>query len=181
MQIWRINVRNKELVRSPIPDTWVRLGGRGLIARIMLDEIPATCDPLGRHNKLIFAPGLLVGHMLSSCDRISVGGKSPLTGGIKESNAGGSTGLQITNLGIKALIIEDAPQEPEWQLMIISKNGVTFEPAGDLVGKGIYESARNLLERFGNKVAISLIGIGGEMQLLTAGIQNLDKDGIPSR
>ena len=181
MQIWRINVRNKDLVRSPIPDTWVRLGGRGLIARIMLDEVPATCDPLGRHNKLIFAPGLLVGHMLSSCDRISVGGKSPLTGGIKESNAGGSTGLQITNLGIKALIIEDTPQETEWQLMVISKNGVTFEPAGDLVGKGVYESARNLLKRFGNKVAISLIGIGGEMQLLTAGIQNLDKDGIPSR
>ncbi len=70
-----------------------------------------TCDPLGPENKLIFAPGLLVGHMLSSTDRISMGGKSPLTGGIKEANAGGRTGLHMTHMGIHALIIEDQPKE----------------------------------------------------------------------
>ena len=69
----------------------------------------ATCDPLGDGNKLIFAPGLLVGHMLSSTDSISVGGKSPLTGGIKEANAGGRTGLHMAIMGIHALIIEDKP------------------------------------------------------------------------
>ena len=89
MQIWRVNTKTQRLTREPVPEGWERLGGRGLLARILVDEVVATCDPLGPHNKLIFAPGLLVGHMLSSCDRISVGGKSPLTGGVKESNAGG--------------------------------------------------------------------------------------------
>jgi aldehyde:ferredoxin oxidoreductase len=106
MQTWRINVRTKSLTQEPAPEAWEMYGGRALLARILLDEVEPTCEPLGPKNKLIFAPGLLVGHMLSSCDRISVGGKSPLTGGIKESNAGGRTGLQMTHLGIKALIIE---------------------------------------------------------------------------
>ena len=93
LNVWRINVRTQTLNLEPVPHTWTRLGGRGLLARILLDEVNATCDPLGPGNKLIFAPGLLVGHMLSSTDRISIGGKSPLTGGIKEANAGGRTGL----------------------------------------------------------------------------------------
>jgi aldehyde:ferredoxin oxidoreductase len=42
------------------------LGGRALVARFLLDEVPPECDPLGPYNKLIWAPGLLVGHMLSS-------------------------------------------------------------------------------------------------------------------
>lgn len=87
-QIWRVNVHEQTLKQEPVPDSWNRLGGCGLLARILLDEVDAQGDPLGPGNKLIFVPGLLVGHMLSSTDRISVGGKSPLTGSIKESNAG---------------------------------------------------------------------------------------------
>jgi aldehyde:ferredoxin oxidoreductase len=109
-QIWRVNVCTQELKREPVPKTWQRLGGRGLLTRIMLDEVDANCDPLGAENKLIFAPGLLVGHMLSSTDRISIGGKSPLTGGIKEANAGGRTGLHMAHMGMHALIIEDQPK-----------------------------------------------------------------------
>lgn len=179
--VWRVDVRNQTLSREPVPDSWRRLGGRGLVARILLDEVPATCDPLGAENKLIFAPGLLVGHMLSSCDRISVGGKSPLTKGVKESNAGGRTGLQLTHLGIKALIIEGYPVEPGWWLLHLSAAGARFERADDLAGKGVYEVAPPLLERYGDKVAIALIGPGGEMRLSAAGIQNLDKDKVPSR
>ena len=67
-----------------------------------------------------FAPGLLVGHMLSSTDRISVGGKSPLTGGIKEANAGGRTGLHMATMGIKALILEDQPAEEGFWVLHLS-------------------------------------------------------------
>ena len=181
MEIWRIQVQDQKLSREAVPAEWDSLGGRGLLAQIMVDEVPGDCDPLGEHNKLIFAPGLLVGHMLSSCDRISVGGKSPLTGGIKESNAGGSTGLQMTHMGIKALILEGARQGPGWQVLHLSLQGARFDPADDLAGLGVYESARRLQERYGEKVAMSLIGQGGEMQLTSAGIQNLDKDRVPSR
>ncbi|MFQ5399307.1 MAG: aldehyde ferredoxin oxidoreductase family protein [Anaerolineae bacterium] len=181
MQIWRVNVREQTLSREPAPENWSHLGGRGLLARILVDEVNATCDPLGPNNKLIFAPGLLVGHRLSSCDRISIGAKSPLTGGVKESNAGGRTGLHLTHLGIKALIIEDHPAQPGCWTLHLSMDGARFEAANDLTGLGVYKVAPRLLERYGDKVAISLIGPGGEMMMAGAGIQNIDKDGVPSR
>jgi aldehyde:ferredoxin oxidoreductase len=179
--VWRVNTRTQKFQRLPVPESWQSLGGRGLLARILLDDVPPTCDPLGPNNKLIFAPGLLVGHMLSSCDRISIGGKSPLTGGVKEANAGGRTGLQLTHLGIKALIIEDRPAEPGWWLLHLSSQGARFERADDLAGLGVFEVTPPLLKRYGDKVAIALIGPAGEMRLTAAGIQNLDKDRIPSR
>jgi len=179
--IWRVNLRTRQFTKEPIPEAWVTLGGRALLARILLDEVDATCDPLGPQNKLIFALGLLVGHKLSSCDRISIGAKSPLTGGVKESNAGGRTGLQMAYLGIRALIVEEALPDPEWQFLHCSASGLRFENASETVGLGVYETAPHLLERYGDSVAIAMIGQGGETQLLAAGIQNLDKDSVPSR
>jgi aldehyde:ferredoxin oxidoreductase len=108
--------------------------------------------------------------MLSSTDRISIGAKSPLTGGIKESNAGGRTGLQLAHLGIKALVIEDKPAEPGFWILHLSSSGLHFEPAGDLVGKGVFSVSPPMLERYGDKVAIALIGPGGEL-FNSAGIQ----------
>jgi aldehyde:ferredoxin oxidoreductase len=181
MEVWRVNVRTQQFTKEPVPDSWRRLGGRGLLARILLDEVDAKCDPLGPQNKLIFAPGLLVGHMLSSTDRISVGGKSPLTRGIKEANAGGRTGLHMTHMGIHALIIEDQPEQDGLWVLHLSLQGANWEKAGDLAGSGVYESASRLVQKHGDKVAIALIGPGGEMKMASAGIQNLDKDRVPSR
>ena len=180
-QVWRVNVREQTLKHEPVPDAWKRLGGRGLLACILLDEVDAKCDPLGPENKLIFAPGLLVGHMLSSTDRISVGGKSPLTGGIKESNAGGRTGLQMTHMGIHALIVEDVPEDDGFWILHLSLKGARWERADDLVGLGVYDTAPELIAKYGDNVAIALIGPGGEMRMKAAGIQNLDKDRVPSR
>ena len=179
--IWRIDVSDKSFTQEPVPDAWVHLGGRGLIARILLDEVNAECEPLGRRNKIIFAPGLLVGHMLSSSDRISIGGKSPLTGGIKESNAGGTTGLQLAMLGIKALIIEGLPGNKDLSMLYLDGDGAKFESADSLRGLGVYETARLIRERYEAKIGIALIGPAGEMNMRAAGIQNLDKDGVPAR
>lgn len=180
-KIWRVNTRDRSYSIEDVPLLWERLGGRGLVARILVDEVPATCEPLGAFNRLIFTPGLLVGHMLSSCDRISVGGKSPLTGGVKEANAGGTTGLQMAHLGIKALIIEDKPLDETWSILHISRDGVNFKSAEDLLGLGVYESGEKLVEIYGPKIAAAIIGPGGELQLLSSGIENFDKENLPSR
>ena len=181
LSVWRVNVRDKSFTRETVPNTWERLGGRGLVARILVDEVPPTCEPLGSYNKLLFTPGLLVGHMLSSCDRISIGGKSPLTGGVKEANAGGKTGLKLTFLGIKALIIEDKPVDNNWNILYLNPDGVKFEKADDYVGLGVYDTTKKIIENYGENIAIALIGPGGEKQLLSAGIENLDKENNPSR
>jgi aldehyde:ferredoxin oxidoreductase len=186
MDVWRVNLRDQALKREAVPEGWSRLGGRGLSARILLDEVPATCEPLGPYNKLVLAPGLLVGHMLTSCDRISFGAKSPMTRGIKEANAGGSTGLHMTNMGMKALILEgqceaNGNARSGWWVLHLSLAGARFEPADDVAGLGVHDAAARLLTRYGAKVAIALIGPAGEMQLYAAGIQNLDKDRVPAR
>jgi aldehyde:ferredoxin oxidoreductase len=183
--IWRINVRTQALSVEPVPEAWLHLGGRGLVARILLDEVPAICEPLGPLNKLVFTPGLLVGHMLSSCDRISIGGKSPLTRGVKEANAGGTTGLQMAFMGIRALIIEGQPEGKGFSVLYLSLEAgipkIRFDDAKDLVGRGVYETAKLMFARYGEKKAFAIIGPGGEMRLATAGILHLDKDKTPAR
>jgi aldehyde:ferredoxin oxidoreductase len=179
--VWRLNTRERTLQYEPVPESWEGLGGRALIARVLVDDVEPTCDPLGPNNKLIFAPGLLVGHRLSSCDRISIGGKSPLTGGAKESNAGGRTGYHLAQLGIKALILEDRPTGDDWQVVHLSADGARFDSAEDLIGLGVTDATEKLVDKYGDHVAIALIGPGGEMELRSAGIQNLDKDLVPSR
>ena len=179
--VWRANVAAETVSVERLPERWRKQGGRALIPRILLDEIPPGFDPLGPLNKLIWSVGLLVGHGISSCDRISIGAKSPLTGGVKESNGGGSTGLRLSRLGIRALILEGAPSDAGWRLLRLSTEGGVFEPADELAGLGVDAAAQRLRERYGPKVGIALIGPGGEMGLRAAGVQNLDKDGAASR
>lgn len=181
MQVWRINVGTRTLVEEDIPPSWEYLGGRGLIARILLDEVPPECDPLGPLNKLIFTPGLLVGHMLSSCDRLSIGGKSPLTGTVKESNSGGTTGMQLALLGIRAMIVEGVPADQSFAVLVVTPDSIRFDSAEGLTGKGVYDTASILRQRYLNPPALSIIGPAGEVGMLSAGILNLDQDQNPSR
>jgi len=58
-KIIRVNVRTKETKYEDAPEEYLKTGGRGLIAKIMLKEVKPTCEPLGRYNKLIIANGLL--------------------------------------------------------------------------------------------------------------------------
>ena len=130
MQVLRVNLQTDTVAYEDIPEGWQPLGGRALVARFLLDEVPPLCNPLGPSNKLIWTPGLLVGHMLSSCDRISIGGKSPLTGGVKEANAGGTTGLKMVWLGIHSLVLEGGPPEDDsWKLLYIDADGAPPSPS----------------------------------------------------
>ncbi|MHB8157303.1 MAG: aldehyde ferredoxin oxidoreductase family protein, partial [Desulfocucumaceae bacterium] len=137
--------------------------------------------PLGPNNKLIIAPGLLSGTRAPSSGRLSVGGKSPLTGGIKESNAGGITSQKLACLGIKAIVLEGRPEGSDWYGIKITLAGAEIFNANDLAGKGTYEVTSICRERFGAKVAVVTIGPAGEMLLPSAGIANNDPEGNSSR
>ena len=82
----RVDMTNQTAEIAPYPDDWKLLGGRALSARILLDECDPTCDPLGPDNVLVMAPGVVSGTAAPTSGRISMGGKSPLTHGIKEAN-----------------------------------------------------------------------------------------------
>ena len=177
MKNLRANVQTGEIHFKDVPEVWKPYGGRALVARFLLDEVPPMCDPLGPYNKLLWAPGLLTGHMLSSMDRVSVGGKSPLTGGVKEANAGGSIGMRMAWLRLFALIIEGGPPEDgSWRLLYINEDGARFEDANDLVGLDLPELGNRLLERYNNQIGLSAIGTAGERLYRSAGITHIDKD-----
>ncbi|PLX91037.1 MAG: aldehyde ferredoxin oxidoreductase, partial [Desulfuromonas sp.] len=104
-KIFRVNMTDLTTTIEEVPAEWAGLGGRALTSTIVATEVDPTCHPLGQFNKLVFAPGLLSGTAAAQSGRMSCGAKSPLTGGIKESNAGGTTAQQFARMGIKAMII----------------------------------------------------------------------------
>lgn len=181
-RIMRVNLTARTVEVHPLPERWRLLGGRSLTSRIVCDEVDPTCDPLGPSNKLVWAPGLLSGTTVSSSSRISVGCKSPLTGGIKESNAGGQTGLYLAQAGYRAVIVEGAADAGAWWLLLIDSHGGRLEPAPpEIIGAGNFAAARRLFEVYGKKCAIAVIGPAGEKRMNVGGIGNTDREGRPSR
>ncbi|TCS67764.1 aldehyde:ferredoxin oxidoreductase [Effusibacillus lacus] len=158
---------------------YAALGGRALTSRIIHDEVGGTVHPLGPYNKLVFANGVLTGSLASSAERVSVGGKSPLTGGIKESNSGGTAGIKQGKLGYRAIVFEGV--RDDLQIIHISKDGVRFEPADWVCGKPLGETARLLEDKYGSHISYYVIGTSGEMRMNLAGIAIKDKDGSPTR
>ena len=80
----RVNMTDLSVTAEPVPEVWAKYGGRALTDAIVYHEVPADTDPLGPGNKLVFAQGTLGGTTAPNGGRLSVGAKSPLTGGIKE-------------------------------------------------------------------------------------------------
>ena len=179
-KILRINLRTKKITYQDASREYLETGGRGLIAKIMLNEVNPLCDPLGRENKLIFANGLLTGTNVSSASRIAIGAKSPLTGGIKESNGGGITAMWLASLGIKALVVEDIPEENEWYYIRINKDNCSLEPAGEYKGMGTFEFCEKMLDKYPD-CAVTCIGQAGERLYNIAGIATMDKEKKPNR
>jgi aldehyde:ferredoxin oxidoreductase len=170
MKILRVNMDRLESKWESISSEYERLGGRALIAKILLTEVPPQCEPLGPNNKLIFAPGLLGGTSLSSSGRLSIGGKSPLTGGIKEANTGGNGGSDLARLGVKALVVEGQPADGKLHQLHISGETVELLPAEEWRGLGTYATAAKAQERWGADCTVISIGQAGEFLMSAAGV-----------
>jgi aldehyde:ferredoxin oxidoreductase len=154
--------------------------GRYLITKTLLERGAATVEPLSPQNPLIFSAGPFAGTSFSNANRTSVGCKSPLTGGVKEANGGGSFGYALGQLQIAGFTLNGVSRE--WVVIHFKKDGtVAFDDAAPYLAKGNFEAHRMLLGRYGKKVAIALCGPVGEYQGLLAGIALSDKDGRPAR
>ena len=175
----RVDMTSLKVTIGEVPEKYVNLGGRALTSNFIADEVKPTCHPLGKNNKLIFAPGLLSGTSAPNSGRVSVGAKSPLTGTIKESNSGGSFSQKMARMGIKALVIEGMPTDDKFYILKIDINGVSIDeaPAEILGGTGNYEAIKVLNAKYGEKVGIALAGPAGEYRLPTANISFKDPDG----
>lgn len=157
-----------------VPQDWAGYGGRGLTSTIIAAEVDPACHPLGPNNKLVIAPGLLSGTPAANSGRISVGAKSPLTGTIKESNAGGTAAQLLAKCGCKAIIIEGQPAEGKWYNIAITPSSVTINEETELIGKGNFATAEALQKRFEKKRGVISIGPAGEMKMAAANISVQD-------
>jgi aldehyde:ferredoxin oxidoreductase len=177
-KIYRVKMSEMSFSIEDVPENWMGLGGRGLTSTIVAEEVDPECHPLGPNNKLVFAPGLLSGTTAANSGRNSCGAKSPLTGGIKESNVGGTSAGIMAKLGVKALIIEGLPEDDStFYHLHISKEKVEFFKVPELVGKNNYEVLDYMLEKYSKKVAVMSIGTPGEMRMNLANISVKDPGG----
>jgi aldehyde:ferredoxin oxidoreductase len=175
-KILRVNMTDLSSKVEAVPAAWAGLGGRGLTSTIVAAEVPPTCHPLGPQNILCFAPGLLTGTSAANSGRLSAGAKSPLTGGIKESNSGGTAAQMMAKLGIKALIIEGAPKDGTWYNLGVSLSGVTINEEKELLGLGNFAVIDAVEARLGKKTGVLTIGPAGEMKMTAANISVKDPD-----
>jgi len=180
-KILRINTRTKEYNFEDV-GPYVNLGGRALTSRVINKEVPADCHPLSAENKLVIATGLLGGSTAANSGRLSVGTKSPLTGGIKESNSGGLFAHKMPKMDLLAIILEDKPaDEAPFSTLFISDGKVEFRDASDIVGMDNYPAHDKLLAEYGDKMIAALIGPAGETVRKTATIQFTDPYKRPAR
>jgi aldehyde:ferredoxin oxidoreductase len=110
-----------------------------------------------------------------------VGGKSPLTHGVKESDVGGEAGKKIARLGIKAVVLEDIPEKAGTKVLTIGGNQLTLSEFPELKGKFVSETIRLLRKKFGREVGIICIGPAGEMKMAGAGVAVSDVNDIQVR
>jgi len=132
--IVRVNTKNGNITKEKATAEEMRWGGRLLIAKFLLRDVPPACDPLGRYNKFIIAPGLLGDTTVTTTARFFRGRQESLTHGVKESDVGGEAGKKIARLGIKALVLEELPDAAVTRVLTITVDQITLSDFSELRG-----------------------------------------------
>ena len=182
-KILRINVGAEggpKATAVPVGE-YAGLGGRALTSAIVSKEVPPLCHPLGGENKLVIAPGLLSGSASAMSGRISVGCKSPLTGGIKEANSGGQPSQVLARLGYHAIVLEGKPITNDLYKVFINKEGVKISMDNSLRMLPNYDLVAKMKAEYGDKISCISIGPAGEMKMGVATVAFTDMEQRPTR
>ncbi|MFA5518665.1 MAG: aldehyde ferredoxin oxidoreductase C-terminal domain-containing protein [Spirochaetota bacterium] len=182
-KILRINMSEKAgpTFKEEKNEKYSGMGGRALTTAIIASEVHPMAHPLSVENKLVIAPGLLSGSLAAMSGRLSIGCKSPLTGGIKESNSGGQAAQVLARLEYAAIILEGMAPEGELYQILINKDGVKIEKAPQYKMLPNYDLIAKVQEIHGDKVACISIGPAGEMKLSASSIAITDMEQRPTR
>ncbi|RPI83965.1 MAG: aldehyde ferredoxin oxidoreductase [Chloroflexi bacterium] len=188
MWIVRVNMTDQTYKLEELPEAYKLLAGRALTSTLVANEVPPTCHPLGPNNKLVFSPGIVTGTPAPTSSRISVGAKSPLTGGIKESNAGTSWGAELADLNIRALVVEGQPKQngKYWGLHIswdiaAQQPKLKFFDASAYSSKPLHDVFPTIFDQFGKKVSVAGIGLAGEYGYSNSGVVFNDEEDRATR
>jgi len=145
------------------------LGGRGFNAKRMYDEIPPGADPLGPENIIYFATGPLVGTSFPTASRFNISAKSPQTGILGDTNAGGHFASEMKYAGYDQIILEGRSSKPVY--VHISDDQVEIRDATHLKGRGVYETDEIIKDDLGDRrVQTAIIGPAAENGVKFAGV-----------
>lgn len=179
MKMLYFDLSSEAITEKHLDDPLV--GGRLLTGQLVTELVDPQTDPMGPMNALVFATGPLAGKRTSTGGRLSIGGKSPLTYGIKEANAGGMAGDSLAVLGYRALAITGSNQQKTPVILILDENGLQIKDADPYWGLNNEALVDRIHQDFGDKYVVISIGTGGEQQLKSAGIAVTDEQGKPFR
>ena len=178
MKILKLDMTHGKITEKELSNdfTW---GGRGLVDYLLTQNMNPNSHPLSLDSVFVLACGMLAGTSAPNSSRISVGGKSLLTGGIKEANSGGTAGDIMGRLGIMAVMAKGKSKKP--QLLMVNSQGTKLEDASFVSGLKNYEACQKLREKYGEKISIVLTGPAGEKGMANSTVAVSDVQGRPAR
>lgn len=162
-QILRVDLSSGKIVREKTdPDLMLEtIGGRGLNSRRLFDELKKDIDPLSQENMLLIGVGPVTGSLFSTSAYITISGKSPMTGILGDSAAGGFLGPEIKYAGYDQLIFTGKSKDLCY--VTIFDNHVKIRDASHLKGKDIFQTSDLIKKELNdNSVQIAAIGPAGE-------------------
>ncbi len=165
-QLLRVNLSRRGVSKEPLREDWARdfVGGVGLTARLVYEEVKPKIAPLGPENKLVFMTGPVNGTMIPAASRTSVCAKSPYTGSFFHSIFGGNLGPEIKFAGYDGVIIEGKAERPVY--LWIEDDKVEIRKAEHLWGKDPFETQEMIRKEIGDEeIHIAAIGTAGEAGL----------------
>lgn len=157
-----IDLTKMEIVKEDLDpkEAEMFLGGRGLNAKRLFDEIPPGADPLGPENILCLAPGLLTGTPLGLTGRLHVSTLSPYSGILGDGNVGGSFAHGIKKAGYDQVVIRGEAEKPVY--LLIEDEKVELLDASELWGLDVWETTDRLIDKHGQNISVACIGQAGE-------------------
>ena len=162
-RVLRIDLSERRYRIEELEPSWIKpvIGGRAANSKRLFEELDTDCDPLGPQNILIFGVGPLTGSLLPASAYYTVSAKSPLTGILGDSAAGGQFAAEMKLTGFDQIIITGKAENLLY--LMVSESGVEFVDCPELAGKTIIQTTEAIrTERKDYSVQVAAIGPAGE-------------------
>lgn len=170
-KILRVDLTSRKYTVEDLDKSWFKdvIGGRAANTKRLFEELDCDCDPLSADNLLIFGIGPLTGTLLPGSAYFTVSAKSPLTGILGDSAAGGQFAAEMKLTGFDQVIIKGKSDGPVY--LMVSETGVEFVDCPHLWGKKIVETTDLIRkERRDASIQVAAIGPAGENRVLFSSI-----------
>ena len=162
-KILRVDLTNEKIATEPLNKEWAKqfIGGKGLGARYLFEELKPGTDPLSPDNILSIWTGPLVGTLTPLTGRYVLVTKSPLTGTFLDSYAGGFFGSELKYTGFDGVIIKGKAKKLSY--LWINDGKAEIRDAKNLAGKDTFKTEELVRKETGHKFTrVASIGPAGE-------------------